>query len=552
MRNESIIPTGVVPPPPGITPNFDHPVKEPYWRVHLAGLIVCDALVTLFFALRCYAKATIAPKILVEDVTCAISWALLILYTATVFMMIRYGEGYNAWDVTRENYREILKWLYASSVLYCPAAYFTKATILLLIARVFAIRTRVVRGLHIFIIILLVCYLPIQVIKTIVCLPIRAYWDPESAPHARCLNQRKVFISDLSLAIVTDFVIILVPVPLTWSLTVSLRKKIKIIALLGAGGVATAVTVFRMVKVIDFLHSTNVTHDFALLDLTTTIEVTIGLICACLPSVNLLIEKHIVSRYSSSHHLRPPDPNAPRTKIPWRKYKDWWSSHFSSAASTLVITTTTTSATTPANRAAGPGNKARIPQTYPARHHYHHYYHHHHHHRRGSSNGTSATVPSVTTDDCGIGIGGADDDFDVERQIRSGRAIELGNVTTTDLQRDDKSTTAGGESVDGGGGCGNNKGRRIERGWSINSDQGRREGWLIDEGEEREEGEGDATSGVVRGGGIRRTVEVSLQHSRIGPGGGLMPVPDRIWDGTLPNAVSRQAVGTSSCTSANL
>lgn len=157
--------------------------------------------------------------------------------------MIHHGEGYHTWEVTSENYSQILKvgpveshhpkprlmprlvqkWFYANSILSFPTAYFTKVTLLLLIGRVFAVKERVARGIHAFIVILFVAYLPVQIVRMIICIPIRAYWD--LSVDGRCLNQGKISLFGLALAIFTDFVILLVPIPLTWSLRVSWRRR---------------------------------------------------------------------------------------------------------------------------------------------------------------------------------------------------------------------------------------------------------------------------------------------------------------------------------------
>lgn len=157
--------------------------------------------------------------------------------------------------------KSMFQWLYISSIVYCPAAYFTKVTLLLLVSRIFTVKEKVVKGIHIFIIALLVAYLPIQIAKTVVCIPIQAYWNP-SIKNATCLDQQKLFISDICLAIFTDFVIFLLPVPLIWSLRMPLRKKIKFAVLLGCGGVATAVTIWRLQKVIGFRLGQDTTVQF--------------------------------------------------------------------------------------------------------------------------------------------------------------------------------------------------------------------------------------------------------------------------------------------------
>jgi hypothetical protein len=135
-------------------------------------------------------------------------------------------------------------------------------------ARVFAVEQRVSKGIRIFIWCLLLGYVPIEFLRIFTCFPIRTYWDP-SVKNAHCLNQRKIFFSSLSLSIVTDLIILIVPIPLTWKLRMPLRKKIKIVLLLGAGGVATALTMYRTSKAVQFLNSDDITVDYTPIDILT-------------------------------------------------------------------------------------------------------------------------------------------------------------------------------------------------------------------------------------------------------------------------------------------
>lgn len=160
------------------------------------------------------------------------------------------------------------QWLYIGSILYCPAAYFTKATLLLLEARVFAVYEKVARAVFIFVVALPIAYTPIMIMKTLVCLPVQAAWDSDVKP-AQCLNQRKIFISDMCLGLFIDVVILILPIPLTFSLRMPVRTKVKVVALLSAGGAATGVSIFRLYKSIQFLKPADQTEGFVLLDITT-------------------------------------------------------------------------------------------------------------------------------------------------------------------------------------------------------------------------------------------------------------------------------------------
>ncbi|KAF5707079.1 integral membrane protein [Fusarium mundagurra] len=84
-------------------------------------------------------------------------------------------------------------------------------------------------------------------------------------------------------------------------------KRIKIVLLLGAGGIATALTLFRVAKAVDFLNSDDITVDYTPIGILAALEITIGFVCACLPSLNLLIEHHIRKRRRSRNPNWPYD-----------------------------------------------------------------------------------------------------------------------------------------------------------------------------------------------------------------------------------------------------
>lgn len=190
--------------------------------------------------------------------------------------------------------------------MYEPAAFFTKAALLLLLARIFAVKTTVSRSIYAFMLFLLVVYIPIFAVKIALCHPIAAFWDP--TVNGSCLNLRKILIIDVAFAIATDSAISIIPVPLIWKLRMSWRRKVKMMILLGAGGVATAVTIYRLVKLTQYVDSSDVASDFVLLDVLTLLELTIGLICSCLPALNILIE----------YSRRPPsDAHSPRSRSKW-------------------------------------------------------------------------------------------------------------------------------------------------------------------------------------------------------------------------------------------
>lgn len=111
-----------------------------------------------------------------------------------------------------------------------------------------------------FILLLVIAYVPIEFLKIFACHPISAYWDIPEKPgvmgdNPNCLGQAKFFMGDIVIALVTDLIILILPIPLTWAMEAPWRQKIKIIILLGAGGAATIATAIRAYLNVQFMTS---------------------------------------------------------------------------------------------------------------------------------------------------------------------------------------------------------------------------------------------------------------------------------------------------------
>jgi hypothetical protein len=72
---------------------------------------------------------------------------------------------------------------------------------------------------------------------------------------------------------------------------VTLKKKLRIAALLGAGGIATGASVIRLILVFQPDSFDNETLSFVRFNLLGVAEVGIGIICVCLPAFNIFFTR---------------------------------------------------------------------------------------------------------------------------------------------------------------------------------------------------------------------------------------------------------------------
>ncbi|KFH46893.1 hypothetical protein ACRE_022690 [Hapsidospora chrysogenum ATCC 11550] len=267
---------GSAPPPDGVTPDLENPQD-----VLRTVMYVTQALTlffsTLFVALRLYAKTAILGS--------PWSWDDLTMN----------GGGINQWEIAPETMQLFLKSGYAATIFYAPMAMSVKLALLLIITRVFgAIHKKTRIGVYILIGIIVAYYTSGVFIKIFICWPIPAYWKGQTE---KCLDQSAIITADAIISVISDLVILLLPTPLTWSLQLSTKRRLRIIGMLCAGGIATAFSVYRLILIVGEGKAVNQSIVFTKVVLSGNAEAGIGLICACLPAVNAIFVKVKGSSY---------------------------------------------------------------------------------------------------------------------------------------------------------------------------------------------------------------------------------------------------------------
>lgn len=126
-------------------------------------------------------------------------------------------------------------------------ALFTKIALLSILIRIFAPYKSKIIFIYVFLGCLGVYYTIAEIVKIRMCDPVPAYWT--GAP-ASCLDQRAALIADSVISVVSDLIILILPLPLTWSLQMSRNKKLRVVGMLSAGGLATAFSIYRLVLVL--------------------------------------------------------------------------------------------------------------------------------------------------------------------------------------------------------------------------------------------------------------------------------------------------------------
>ena len=122
-----------------------------------------------------------------------------------------------------------------ASVIYGPAMGCTKISILLLYRRIFCPqkKSRFDRGIRLFIVILSLFYVANTFLKIFQCMPRSRIWD-KRVP-GRCLDLGDVLTASGAFNALTDIILLLIPVKVSWNLNTSAKRKVAVVLLFTFG-----------------------------------------------------------------------------------------------------------------------------------------------------------------------------------------------------------------------------------------------------------------------------------------------------------------------------
>ena len=135
---------------------------------------------------------------------------------------------------------------YAAGLIYPLMIFSVKLILLLILVRVFHLHRQLVFCVYALTGILSCYYLSMIIIKIRPCDPISAYWTGDIT---KCVNQGAVVTVDATISMVSDLAILLIPIPVVSSLQMEMKKKLRVVGMLGTAGIAIALSVYRLVLV---------------------------------------------------------------------------------------------------------------------------------------------------------------------------------------------------------------------------------------------------------------------------------------------------------------
>ncbi|KAM3550434.1 hypothetical protein ARSEF4850_008348 [Beauveria asiatica] len=268
------------------------PVRNKSRRYYTMSIVlgvvaVCLVLVRLAFKQFWSSRRALGPddKIILLTVVLRISGTVL-----NVKGLADHGLGKDVWTMSVGELSTFVMWLYIMEVLYLAELSLLKLSLSAFYLCVFpgiAIR-RLLWGVCITNVLFGLVFVTVAIFQ---CSPIHYWWTQygEKPGEGHCININAMGWSNATISVLIDILMIAIPLSQIPKLQLHWRKRIGVVIMFLTGAFVTVVSILRLRSLVGFANSNNPTWDQWEVAYWSTIEVNIGMICTCLPSLRLLL-----------------------------------------------------------------------------------------------------------------------------------------------------------------------------------------------------------------------------------------------------------------------
>ncbi|KAI8958015.1 hypothetical protein F5Y11DRAFT_55566 [Daldinia sp. FL1419] len=288
-QQQEILESPAQPPPPGITPNLEHPPH------HNAGPHATLAICTIFsvgmaFA-RCYCRWFQSPRFDLSDFLLILSLGCFCGYISICYhFLILAGYFIHTWDLKLNDSIYLSYLLHVGNNLYGIIYPTLKSAILIEWMNLFLPRGK--RGYFYWVSLLLIAllslwYCGLNVAENFHCVPYKRIWDV-TVPGL-CYDWRIANIMSNSINLGTDIILLGLPQKAIWSLHMSQKQKLGVSALFATGFIACVCSTITLANTVAYYNSSDAAYRLSHLTLAVAGEMTCGYIVIGLPYVPRII-----------------------------------------------------------------------------------------------------------------------------------------------------------------------------------------------------------------------------------------------------------------------
>ncbi|KAK1844648.1 CFEM domain-containing protein [Colletotrichum chrysophilum] len=283
----------------------DYPYSDQQGSV--AGRIIIVGVTAVFFFLRQIAKAMKLSQWGLDDWTLILGYLFTLSFAVSKFYGYELGIGRDVWSLSHDEINRFMRVFFAFEIIYTVSIGTLKASILFFYLRVFNLVSPTFT-------IILWCTQGFNILNCIAftianlnqCKPFWFAWEGWDGRHpGYCVNLTAMLVSHGAINIALDVWMLVLPVTQVLWLNLRKRQKLEILCMFGLGIIITIVSIIRLRVLLNFRNFTDPTYDAFWLHMWSYVELSVGIIVACLPSVRQLW-RELVPKMKKKIGINPP------------------------------------------------------------------------------------------------------------------------------------------------------------------------------------------------------------------------------------------------------
>ncbi|KAF2847531.1 hypothetical protein T440DRAFT_538617 [Plenodomus tracheiphilus IPT5] len=273
---------------------------EAYTMLPITILIstISSILVVTAMSIRIFTRFRLLHQFAIEDVLMVIATIGFFGFLGALFSSAPYGLGKHMWDITLSQALLLLHRVYAGQILYCFHMYPAKLAVVLQVKHIFTSsllkREFLYWACWATIALLTSSYVSILFICVFPCVPIRKAWGP--AVEGWCMDRSLPGITGAMTGLVTDLVVLVLPVIGVAGLQMPRRQKIAVAAVFAVGVFACTTSAIRLNFTLDTHLKDDTTYWFIVQATCAIAESAAVMLCCCFP-VFPRFWKYIIQHY---------------------------------------------------------------------------------------------------------------------------------------------------------------------------------------------------------------------------------------------------------------
>ncbi|KAH0368598.1 hypothetical protein KCU65_g3807, partial [Aureobasidium melanogenum] len=280
------------PPPPGVTSNLINPDSTGYQQTICN--IICVIFVTIFVSMRIYTRIKLVKCVSWDDYLMILATLVFYLDVVCFQYIVKVGLGRHLWDVSAADFSPAFPevWTFAAMI-YSVCMLIVKMSVLMLYRRLFPIEN--FRYLWWICAFCTVGYGLGAIFSSLfACVPVRANWDL-AIPASRCINKKAFYIGNGAMNIATDLMILALPIPIVWRLTLELRQKIILSVVFTLGSISCVISLVRLLSIVTWIRvgDDDITYTLQSIVVWSEIELAACILCANAPCLRPFFTTHL-------------------------------------------------------------------------------------------------------------------------------------------------------------------------------------------------------------------------------------------------------------------